>query len=83
MIRVFHRKSLRALDGLETLAALEHLRIGTTALDPEALLSLKLPSALTIGALYAGRERDDARLRATLAERGYRECPPRSGSTEV
>lgn len=73
MIRVFHCKSLRELGGLEALPALEHLRVGTTALDREALLALRLPPKLEICALYTGKEREDERLRAALAERGYRE----------
>ena len=70
-IRIFNCKSLREVSGLETLPRLQHLRIGDTAMDPEALLALRFPPSLKMCALYTARERENKRIREVLDSRGY------------
>ncbi|HEX2733314.1 MAG TPA: hypothetical protein VHM70_17005 [Polyangiaceae bacterium] len=72
MIRISQCKSLREVSGLETSLKLEHLVIGGTALDQQALLSLKLPPGLQVCSLYTNKEREDRLIHAALAARGYR-----------
>ena len=70
-IRIFNCKALREVTGLEALSRLEHLRIGETAMELEALLALRFPPSLKVCALYTGRERENTRIREVLDSRGY------------
>jgi hypothetical protein len=80
VVRVFNCKSLRQLSGLETLCRLQDLRIGETAMDPEALLALRLPPGIKTCGMYTRRERENKRIREVLDSRGYAEFshPPES-----
>jgi hypothetical protein len=70
-IRLLNCKSLDALSGLETLPRLGELLISRTAMEPEALLALRLPPSLRHCAMYSGREGDNKRIREVLDSRGY------------
>jgi hypothetical protein len=72
MVRLSNCRSLREVSGLDGLPKLDHLVIGATALDAQALLSLKLPPALRVCSLYTNKEREDKLIHAALAARGYR-----------
>jgi hypothetical protein len=72
VVRIFNCKSLRQLSGLETLCRLQELVVGETAMDPEALLALRLPPSVKQCGMYTTRERENKTIREVLDSRGYR-----------
>jgi len=66
-------KNLEVLVGLSGLSALRELRIYGTKIDIEDLATRDWPPSMDVLALYSGKSKRDAQIRAVLDKRGYRE----------
>ncbi len=73
-VAVINCKALETLAGVMDLPTLHALRVyRCPGLDIDTLTTARWPPALDVLALYTGRTKRDAALRALLDQRGYRE----------
>lgn len=72
-LRLLNCKRLASLHGLETLSALEEVRIYDTAIPFEELIHLGLPPALKVFAFYTAKTSLDGPIRQKLDALGYAE----------
>ncbi len=72
-VEIINCKNLEALVDLDALSSIESLRISGTKLDLDALAVRDWPASLDVLALYSGSRTWNARTRAALDKRGFRE----------
>ena len=72
-LKVITCKNLSDIHEISMLPNLEQLRLATTNISSEELLSRDLPKKLDVFAIYTGKETQNKRIRKLLDERGYRE----------
>ncbi len=66
-------KGLAAIDGIDSLSDLVHVRVSRTKLDLEALANRDWPASMRLLALYSSSQKWNEATRAMLAQRGYQE----------
>ncbi len=66
-------KGLKDLSGLGRLSLLSELRVATTSLDIDLLVSQGLPGSLKVVGFYTGREKANREIREKLDALGYSE----------
>lgn len=71
--RILNCKTLHSLEGLEHLAELKSIRIGTTSLSVDSILNQHLATSLKVFGFYTGKSRENAKIREKLDALGYRE----------
>ncbi len=70
-IRIWNCKTLRALEGLDHLAELTSIRIGTTALNVDSILEQRLAASLKMFAFHTGKVKENETIRKKLDALGY------------
>ncbi len=70
-IKILNCKTLENIDGIESLLALEQLRIYQTALDYEQFVLRQLPKSLKTLAFYTAKKKRDEEILKDLVLRGY------------
>ena len=72
-VSVFNCKSLRTINGLINLSALNDLRLGMIAIDFDEFAAQPMPKSLKKLAIYTGKEKKNRDIRSKLDKMGFSE----------